>query len=69
MARGRNYAGEKFGFVTNSLGQLLGTDLYDAYIAGRVNKRFLRSLFFRKIEKPGIARAAYFAAVAQARRK
>jgi hypothetical protein len=68
IARGRRFPAAKFEFVTTRLGQLLGTELYDAYLAGRVNKRFLRSLFFRKIEKPGIARSTYFAAVSAARK-
>jgi hypothetical protein len=60
---GRQYSGEKFEFVTTRLGQMLGNQLYDAYLAGHVAKRFLRSLFMRKLGRPGAARVAYFAAV------
>ena len=68
IAQGRRYQGEKFAFVTRKLGQLLGAELYDAYLGGRVHKRFLRSLYFRKLEKSGVAAAAYFAAARRARK-
>jgi hypothetical protein len=42
---------------------MLGTELYDAYVAGRVGKRFLRSLFFRTSDDPNGARDLYFAVV------
>jgi hypothetical protein len=38
------------------LGHLLGSDIYRAYLSGRISKRFLRSLFFRDFSRPGIAR-------------
>jgi hypothetical protein len=41
------------------LGHLLGSDLYSAYLNGRLSKRFLRMLFFRDISKCGEARALY----------
>jgi hypothetical protein len=69
ISTGRRYAGDKLAFVTRKLGALLGSQLYDAYLAGDLNKRFLRSLFFRKLEKPGVATAAYFIAARRARRK
>jgi len=56
------YTGEKFQFVTSSLGRMLGNQLYEAYVAGRIAKRFLRSLFLRKLDRPGAARTAYHAA-------
>ena len=59
---GVNYAGDKFQFVTGKLGQMLGNQLYEGYVAGRVAKRFLRSLFLRKLDRPGTARTAYYAA-------
>ncbi len=61
IEQGIAYRGEKFGYLTRQLGQMLGSDLYDAYLAGRVAKRFLRALFFRKLDAPGAARCAYFA--------
>jgi hypothetical protein len=41
------------------LGHLLGSDLYSAYLNGRVSKKFLRGLFFRDLAKPGEARSVY----------
>jgi len=41
------------------LGELLGTDLYRAYLAGKVGRGTIRSLFFRKL-KNGNARNIYF---------
>ncbi len=61
IVEGRQYTGERFEFVTGMLGDILGTDLYEAYISGGVKKRFIRSLLFRRLEKPGVARVAYFA--------
>lgn len=63
ISAGRCFTGDKFEFVTTRLGQMLGTQLYDAYLAGQIAKRFLRSLFMRALHKPGAARIAYFAAV------
>ena len=52
--------GKKFDYATQQLGYLLGSDLYDAYIEGRVTRRYLRHLFLVHVEEPGIAREAYF---------
>ncbi len=41
------------------LGHLLGSDLYNSYVSGRLSKRFLRALFFRDLSKPGEARSAF----------
>ena len=64
---GLQYQGEPFEYVTRQLGLMLGSQLYDAYISGNVAKRFLRSLFLRKLYRPGIARAAYFEAARKVR--
>jgi hypothetical protein len=69
IVEGRQYTGERFEFVTRKLGEMLGTDLYEAYITGVVKKRFIRSLLFRRLDKPGVARVAYFAAVRRTRKK
>ncbi len=63
IRRGLQYTGGKFDFVTDKLGRMLGTELYDAYLSGAVTKRFLRSLFMRPLNKPGAPRAAYYAIV------
>ncbi|PYS20245.1 MAG: hypothetical protein DMF72_21670 [Acidobacteria bacterium] len=47
------------------LGDLLGSDLYRAYIAGRLSRREARSLFFRKLAAG--SREAYFATVRRVR--
>jgi Haem-binding uptake, Tiki superfamily, ChaN len=59
---GVHYTGRKFEYVTETLGQMLGNQLYEAYISGRIAKRFLRSLFLRRLDRPGGASAAYYAA-------
>ena len=41
------------------LGHALGSDLYTAYLRGKVTKRWLRALFFKDVSKPGKARALY----------
>ncbi len=69
IVRGLQYRGEKFDHVTRLLGYMLGSELYDAYLAGRVAKRFLRSLFFRRLDAPGAARTAYQAVVRKIRKR
>jgi hypothetical protein len=60
IEQGRRYTGECLEFVTQQLGNMLGSELYDAYVSGRVHKRFIRSLFFRDLSAPGIAHGLYF---------
>jgi hypothetical protein len=60
IEQGRNYSGEQLEFVVEKLGGMLGSDLYDAYLAGKVHKRYIRSLFFRDLQKPGVAHTLYF---------
>jgi hypothetical protein len=45
------------------LGRLLGSDLYSAYLNGRISKRLLRSLYFRDLSKSGEARTLYLRAM------
>jgi hypothetical protein len=68
MQEGVGFTGEKFEYTTRRLGYMLGSELYDAYLAGRVSKRFLRSLFYRNLNHPGSAREAYFAVSSKIRR-
>ena len=63
VRQGLLFTGAKREFVISWLGQMLGTELYEAYLSGRVAKRFLRSLVMRPLHKPGAARAAYEAVV------
>jgi hypothetical protein len=52
--------GKKRRFVVDHLGAMLGAEMHEAYVAGVLNKSYLRSLFFRKTHLPGAARKAYF---------
>ncbi|HVH85938.1 MAG TPA: hypothetical protein VM912_04385, partial [Terriglobales bacterium] len=54
--------------LANHLGELLGGDLYRAYLAGRLSRHEARSLFFRRLRK-GSARAIYFSVVARVRQR
>lgn len=42
------------------IGNLLGSDLYSAYVQGGLSKRYLRKLFFSDLSKPGTASKLYF---------
>lgn len=53
-------AGKRRRFVVDHLGAMLGAEMHEAYVAGVLNKSYLRSLFFRKTHLPGAARKAYF---------
>jgi hypothetical protein len=49
------------------LGSLLGYDLYDAYIEGRLGPAGIRGFFLLHLEKPGEAQEAYFEMVRRVR--
>jgi len=53
------FSGRKHEYVTEQLGCLVGNDLYDAYLDGRLTPAGLRKLFLAHIEEPGLAREAY----------
>ncbi len=53
------FTGRKYEYVAEQLGCLTGTDLYDAYIEGRLTTAALRRLFLTHIEQPGVACEAY----------
>jgi Haem-binding uptake, Tiki superfamily, ChaN len=53
------FTGRKWEYVTEQLGCLLGNDLYDAYLEGRVGAAALRRLFLAHLEEPNAAREAY----------
>jgi uncharacterized iron-regulated protein len=61
IEQGIELSGTKLEYLTRQLGQLLGNQLYEGYLAGLVSKRMLRSLFFADLSLPGAAEAAYFA--------
>jgi len=53
------FTGRKFEYATERLGCLLGNDLYDAYIDGRIGPAALRGLFLAHLEEPGAASKVY----------
>jgi len=53
------FNGRKREYVTQQLGYLLGNDLYDAYLEGRVGTAVLRRLFLDHLEEPNAACEAY----------
>lgn len=53
-------SGDKFDYLTQKLGYMLGSDLYDAYLEGRATRRFLKGLFLIHLEEPGVAKKTYF---------
>ena len=53
------FTGRKWEYVTEQLGCLLGNDLYDAYIDGRIGPGALRRLFLTHIEEPSAAGKVY----------
>lgn len=67
IEEGVRFSGERFDFATRQLGYMLGTELYDAYVGGRIGKRFLRALYFQKASDPNDARDLYFAVVRRIR--
>lgn len=67
VAEGLRFEGDKFAFVTRKLGALLGAELSRAYVEGRAGKRYLRSLFFRKLHLGLAARETYFECVRRIR--
>jgi hypothetical protein len=60
------FIGARFAFATERLGYMLGSELYDAYLAGRLSKRYIRSLFFRRLNG-STARSTYLQTVRKAR--
>jgi hypothetical protein len=68
LRKGVLYSGERFDFLTRTLGHILGSEIYDAWIAGRVAKRTLRSFFFRPLDAAGAARTLYFTIVRRIRK-
>jgi hypothetical protein len=65
IRQGIGFTGARFAFATEKLGYMLGSELYDAYLAGRLSKRYIRSLFFRKLNGSA-ARSIYFQIVHKA---
>jgi hypothetical protein len=53
------FTGRKREYATERLGALLGNDLYDAYLEGRLGPPALRRLFLAHLEEPGEASEVY----------
>jgi uncharacterized iron-regulated protein len=71
-AKGRHqpapaFTGHKYEYVTRQLGYLIGNDLYDAYLEGRLTTAALRKLFLTHIEWPDVAQQAYFQLISRLR--
>ena len=60
LAEGLGWSDARRAYLMEKLGNMLGNELYDAYLEGALSKRFIRGLFFRKLESPGAARELYF---------
>ncbi|HEY2497067.1 MAG TPA: ChaN family lipoprotein [Candidatus Angelobacter sp.] len=60
IATGIASDGNKREFLVRHLGAMLGAEMHEAYLAGSLSTRYLRSLFFRKIHLPGVAKKTYF---------
>jgi hypothetical protein len=60
IATGIASSGKKREFLVRSLGDMLGMEMHEAYLAGWFSKSYLRSLFFRKVHLPGAAKKTYF---------
>ena len=69
LDEGIRSSGAKFEYITQQLGYLLGCDLYDGYLEGRVTPGFVRGLFLTHVEEPGAARGLYFDLVHKLRAK
>jgi hypothetical protein len=69
VQQGWEYRGNKLEYVTRQLGNLLGSDLYDAYLEGRVTRRFLKGAFLSHTDQPGMPRETYFDLVRKVRGK
>jgi len=54
-----SFTGPKWDYLTETLGSLVGNDLYDAYIDGRVGPAAMRRLFLTHLEGPGSASHVY----------
>ena len=67
LDEGIRSSGAKFEYITRQLGYLLGCDLYEGYLEGRVTPGFVRTLFLTHVEEPGTAREAYFTLVSRLR--
>jgi hypothetical protein len=69
IQEGMLFTGEKLDYITAQLGYMLGSDLYDAYLEGRITRRFLKRAFLAHLDVPGAPAQTYFALAAEVRRE
>jgi hypothetical protein len=67
IERGVQLTGDKLEYVTQQLGYMLGSEIYDAYVHGDLSRRYLKSLFLVHIDQPGVAPQTYFNIVRRVR--
>ena len=60
IEQGMASAGKQFRYLTRRLGELLGHELYEAYVAGEVSKRMLRAAYFHSGSGRCTAESTYF---------
>lgn len=53
------FNGRTYQYIIERLGYLTGSDIYDAYIEGKLSVQGLRKLFLTHIERPNLAFATY----------
>jgi uncharacterized iron-regulated protein len=68
IERGVQLTGDRLEYVTQQLGYMLGSEIYDAYLHGELTRRYLKSLFLIHIDEPGAAAETYFNIVRRVRR-
>jgi hypothetical protein len=54
-----SFAGRQCEYAAEQLGYLTGSDMYDAYLEGRLTTAAVRKLFLTHLDPPGIARKLY----------
>ncbi len=60
LASGITATGQQREFLVQHLGAMLGAEMHEAYVAGKLSRGDIRSLFFRKTHLPGVAKKTYF---------
>jgi hypothetical protein len=65
---GLQLTGDKLEYASQRLGYMLGSDMYDAYLDGKLSRRYLKRLYLAHLDEPGTAPRTYFELVRKARR-
>jgi uncharacterized iron-regulated protein len=56
MEEAGRFGGNKFEARTRQLGYMMGSDLYDSYLGGRMSQSSLRRFFLTRLDEPGKAK-------------